>query len=172
MGYAMTTETEEKMPAIGFDMVRISTFIRRLICLRQHRLHGRAAHPLMFLGMMAHTIKSTRPSLQVFRLLHCASPPAPSMQLSFLATGITIQSPQLDINTVAAGGGSRLFFRSGLFVVGPEVGIHPSSIRVHSASHRRTTHGGFLLCCPVVNECSRLGLIRDQCAIARAVTWP
>lgn len=30
--------------------------------------------------------------------------------------GVTIQSPQLDINTVAAGGGSRLFFRNGLFV--------------------------------------------------------
>ena len=29
--------------------------------------------------------------------------------------GVTIQAPQLDINTVAAGGGSRLFFRSGLF---------------------------------------------------------
>lgn len=35
-------------------------------------------------------------------------------------SGITIQSPQLDIKTVAAGGGSRLFFRSGLFAVGPE----------------------------------------------------
>jgi len=34
--------------------------------------------------------------------------------------GVTVQSPQLDINTVAAGGGSRLFYRSGLFVVGPE----------------------------------------------------
>lgn len=34
--------------------------------------------------------------------------------------GITIQASQLDINTVAAGGGSMLFFRSGLFVVGPE----------------------------------------------------
>ncbi|KAJ2977933.1 hypothetical protein NUW58_g7658 [Xylaria curta] len=40
--------------------------------------------------------------------------------------GITIQSPQLDINTVAAGGGSRLLFKNGLFVVGPEsVGAHP-----------------------------------------------
>lgn len=40
--------------------------------------------------------------------------------------GVTIQAPQLDINTVAAGGGSRLFFRSGLFVVGPEsAGAHP-----------------------------------------------
>lgn len=40
--------------------------------------------------------------------------------------GVTIQSPQLDINTVAAGGGSRLFFRNGLFVVGPEsASAHP-----------------------------------------------
>lgn len=40
--------------------------------------------------------------------------------------GVTIQSPQLDINTVAAGGGSRIFFRNGLFVVGPEsAGAHP-----------------------------------------------
>jgi 5-oxoprolinase (ATP-hydrolysing) len=40
--------------------------------------------------------------------------------------GVAIQSPQLDINTVAAGGGSRLFWRNGLFVVGPEsAGAHP-----------------------------------------------
>lgn len=40
--------------------------------------------------------------------------------------GVTIQCPQLDVNTVAAGGGSMLFFRSGLFVVGPEsAGAHP-----------------------------------------------
>ncbi|KAK9371065.1 Hydantoinase B/oxoprolinase-domain-containing protein [Lipomyces kononenkoae] len=40
--------------------------------------------------------------------------------------GVTIQSPQLDINTVAAGGGSQLFWRNGLFVVGPEsAGAHP-----------------------------------------------
>lgn len=40
--------------------------------------------------------------------------------------GVTIQSPQLDINTVAAGGGSRLFFKNGLFVVGPEsASAHP-----------------------------------------------
>ncbi|XP_070575126.1 5-oxoprolinase-like isoform X2 [Ptychodera flava] len=40
--------------------------------------------------------------------------------------GVTIQAPQLDINTVAAGGGSMLMFRSGLFVVGPEsAGAHP-----------------------------------------------
>ncbi|EIN04199.1 5-oxoprolinase [Punctularia strigosozonata HHB-11173 SS5] len=34
--------------------------------------------------------------------------------------GVTIQSPQLDINTVAAGGGSCLTFRNGLFLAGPD----------------------------------------------------
>lgn len=40
--------------------------------------------------------------------------------------GISIQSPQLDINTVAAGGGSILSWRNGLFMVGPEsASAHP-----------------------------------------------
>ncbi|KUJ15080.1 uncharacterized protein LY89DRAFT_671471 [Mollisia scopiformis] len=40
--------------------------------------------------------------------------------------GIVIQSPQLDINTVAAGGGSILSWKNGLFQVGPEsAGAHP-----------------------------------------------
>ena len=40
--------------------------------------------------------------------------------------GVTVMAPQLDINTVAAGGGSRLFWRNGLFVVGPEsASAHP-----------------------------------------------
>lgn len=34
--------------------------------------------------------------------------------------GIIILSPQLEINTVAAGGGSRLFFNNGMFIVGPQ----------------------------------------------------
>ncbi|KAF7547915.1 hypothetical protein G7046_g8858 [Stylonectria norvegica] len=39
---------------------------------------------------------------------------------------VTIQSPQLDINTVAAGGGSILAWRNGLFNVGPEsAGANP-----------------------------------------------
>merc|ERR1719277_1370393 len=43
--------------------------------------------------------------------------------------GVTIQAPQLDISTVAAGGGSRLFFRAGLFAVGPEsAGAHPGPV--------------------------------------------
>ncbi|KAJ3276823.1 hypothetical protein HDV01_002878 [Terramyces sp. JEL0728] len=43
-----------------------------------------------------------------------------------ITAGIPIQAPQLDINTVAAGGGSRLFFRNGMFAVGPEsASAHP-----------------------------------------------
>ncbi|KAI5292868.1 hypothetical protein KEM55_007454, partial [Ascosphaera atra] len=43
-----------------------------------------------------------------------------------VTAGVTIQSPQLDINTVAAGGGSILFWRNGLFAVGPEsASSHP-----------------------------------------------
>ncbi|XP_074644558.1 5-oxoprolinase-like [Tubulanus polymorphus] len=46
-----------------------------------------------------------------------------------MTAGVAIQAPQLDINTVAAGGGSQLFFRSGLFVVGPEsAGAHPGPV--------------------------------------------
>jgi 5-oxoprolinase (ATP-hydrolysing) len=40
--------------------------------------------------------------------------------------GITVQAPQLDINTVAAGGGSILSWRNGMFAVGPEsASSHP-----------------------------------------------
>lgn len=43
--------------------------------------------------------------------------------------GVSIQAPQLAIETVAAGGGSRIFFRSGLFVVGPESSsAHPGPV--------------------------------------------
>ncbi|WP_321492934.1 hydantoinase B/oxoprolinase family protein [uncultured Desulfobacter sp.] len=39
---------------------------------------------------------------------------------------VRIQAPQLHIKTVAAGGGSRLFFDNGMFLVGPEsAGAHP-----------------------------------------------
>ncbi|OKL59785.1 hypothetical protein UA08_04737 [Talaromyces atroroseus] len=43
-----------------------------------------------------------------------------------VTAGIALQTPQLDINTVAAGGGSRLFWSHGLFKVGPDsAGAHP-----------------------------------------------
>ncbi|WP_054692966.1 hydantoinase/oxoprolinase family protein [Desulfosarcina cetonica] len=43
--------------------------------------------------------------------------------------GVRIQAPQLHIKTVAAGGGSRLFFDNGMFLVGPEsAGAHPGPV--------------------------------------------
>jgi len=54
--------------------------------------------------------------------------------------GVTINAPQLDINTVAAGGGSRLFFRAGLYVVGPEsAGAHPGPICYRKGGHLAVT---------------------------------
>lgn len=39
---------------------------------------------------------------------------------------VIISSPQLRINTVAAGGGSRLFWKNQMFIVGPEsASAHP-----------------------------------------------
>ncbi|KAG8942316.1 hypothetical protein FRC00_011918, partial [Tulasnella sp. 408] len=53
--------------------------------------------------------------------------------------GVTIQSPQLDINTVAAGGGSCLTFRNDLFLAGPEsAGAEPGP----ATSDRRGRKGG------------------------------
>jgi 5-oxoprolinase (ATP-hydrolysing) len=34
--------------------------------------------------------------------------------------GVTVQTPQLDITTVAAGGGSILTYKNGLFNAGPQ----------------------------------------------------
>jgi len=60
--------------------------------------------------------------------------------------GVTIQSPQLDINTVAAGGGSRLFFRNGLFVVGPEsAGAHPGPACYRKGGPLCVTDANFFL---------------------------
>ncbi|KAH7313023.1 Hydantoinase B/oxoprolinase-domain-containing protein [Rhexocercosporidium sp. MPI-PUGE-AT-0058] len=40
-----------------------------------------------------------------------------------MGAGVTIQSPQLDITTVAAGGGSILTYRNGLFNAGPQSAV-------------------------------------------------
>lgn len=43
--------------------------------------------------------------------------------------GVHIQAPQMNIKTVAAGGGSRLYFKNGMFAVGPESsGAHPGPV--------------------------------------------
>lgn len=60
--------------------------------------------------------------------------------------GVTIQSPQLDINTVAAGGGSRLFWKNGLFVVGPEsAGAHPGPVCYRKGGYLTVTDANLLL---------------------------
>lgn len=49
--------------------------------------------------------------------------------LETTTAGVAIQAPQLDIHTVAAGGGSRLFWQHGMLAVGPEsAGAHPGPV--------------------------------------------
>ena len=60
--------------------------------------------------------------------------------------GVTIQAPQLDITTVAAGGGSRLFYRDGMFVVGPEsAGAHPGPVCYKKGGHLAITDANLFL---------------------------
>ncbi|CAH2097807.1 unnamed protein product [Euphydryas editha] len=60
--------------------------------------------------------------------------------------GVTIQAPQLDINTVAAGGGSMLMFRSGLFVAGPEsAGAQPGPACYRKGGPLTVTDANLLL---------------------------
>ena len=60
--------------------------------------------------------------------------------------GVTIQAPQLDINTVAAGGGSRLFYRNGLVEVGPEsAGAHPGPLCYRKGGHAAVTDANLVL---------------------------
>jgi 5-oxoprolinase (ATP-hydrolysing) len=61
--------------------------------------------------------------------------------------GVTIQSPQLHIETVAAGGGSRLFFSdSGMFVVGPESsGAHPGPVCYRKGGYLSITDANLFL---------------------------
>ncbi|KAG1748081.1 Hydantoinase/oxoprolinase-domain-containing protein [Suillus lakei] len=60
--------------------------------------------------------------------------------------GVTIQSPQLDINTVAAGGGSCLTFRNGLFLAGPEsAGAQPGPACYRKGGPLAVTDANLLL---------------------------
>jgi 5-oxoprolinase (ATP-hydrolysing) len=60
--------------------------------------------------------------------------------------GVRIQAPQLHIKTVAAGGGSRLFFDSGMFMVGPEsAGAHPGPICYRKNGHLAVTDANLVL---------------------------
>ena len=60
--------------------------------------------------------------------------------------GVRIQAPQMHIKTVAAGGGSRLFFRNGLFEVGPEsAGAHPGPVCYRKKGHLSVTDANLVL---------------------------
>jgi len=60
--------------------------------------------------------------------------------------GVRIQAPQMHIKTVAAGGGSRLFFRNGLFEVGPEsAGAHPGPICYRKDGYLAVTDANLVL---------------------------
>ncbi len=59
---------------------------------------------------------------------------------------VRIQAPQLQIKTVAAGGGSRLFFESGMFLVGPESsGAHPGPVCYRKNGYLAVTDANLLL---------------------------
>ncbi|KAL4716495.1 hypothetical protein ACJJTC_015923 [Scirpophaga incertulas] len=60
--------------------------------------------------------------------------------------GVTIQAPQLDINTVAAGGGSMLQFRAGLFAAGPQsAGAEPGPACYRKGGPLTVTDANLLL---------------------------
>ncbi|WVZ22009.1 hypothetical protein V8G54_000553 [Vigna mungo] len=60
--------------------------------------------------------------------------------------GAISQAPQLDINTVAAGGGSKLKFQFGAFQVGPEsVGAHPGPVCYRKGGELAITDANLIL---------------------------
>ncbi len=60
--------------------------------------------------------------------------------------GIAIKTPQIEILTTAAGGGSRLFYRNGLFVVGPESsGAHPGPVCYKKGGYLSITDANLVL---------------------------
>ncbi|BBO90319.1 hydantoinase B/oxoprolinase family protein [Desulfosarcina ovata] len=60
--------------------------------------------------------------------------------------GVRIQAPQLQIKTVAAGGGSRLFFDNGMFLVGPESsGAHPGPVCYRKGGFLSVTDANLVL---------------------------
>jgi len=60
--------------------------------------------------------------------------------------GINVKTPQIEILTTAAGGGSRLFYQNGLFVVGPESsGAHPGPVCYKKGGYLSVTDANLVL---------------------------
>jgi N-methylhydantoinase A/oxoprolinase/acetone carboxylase beta subunit len=102
VGYARTTyDASARQPVIGFDMGGTSTDVSRCGG-RPERCNRRA------------TLQLVRVALGCSRVVRrCRYGGHLEHVFESVTAGVTIQAPQLDINTVAAGGGSRLFYRSG-----------------------------------------------------------
>jgi len=63
-----------------------------------------------------------------------------------VTAGVAIQAPQLDIHTVAAGGGSRLFLERGMFRVGPESSrAHPGPVCYRKNGYLAVTDANVVL---------------------------
>ncbi|MCI5212746.1 MAG: 5-oxoprolinase, partial [Candidatus Electrothrix sp. ATG2] len=70
----------------------------------------------------------------------------PELTFENCTAGVRIHAPQLDIRTVAAGGGSRLFFDNGMFRVGPEsAGAHPGPICYRKNGYLTVTDANLVL---------------------------
>jgi len=84
--------------------------------------------------------------------------------------GVRIQAPQLHIKTVAAGGGSRLFFENGMLRVGPaSAGAHPGPVCYRKGGHLTVTDANLVLGRLVPTYFPRIfGLSGDQLLDARA----
>ena len=60
--------------------------------------------------------------------------------------GVRVQAPQIHIKTVAAGGGSRLFYVNGMFKVGPEsAGAHPGPVCYRKDGYLALTDANLVL---------------------------
>lgn len=71
---------------------------------------------------------------------------APEHIMESVISQVRLQTPQLDISTVAAGGGSMLFFRNGMFVVGPESALaHPGPACYRKGGPLTVTDANLLL---------------------------
>jgi len=61
-------------------------------------------------------------------------------------SGTRIQTPQLNIRTVAAGGGSRLFYHNSMLTIGPEsAGAHPGPVCYRKNGHLAITDANLFL---------------------------
>lgn len=105
VGYALTSwDPERKQPVIGYDFLSSIATCALTLCDDSLDVGGTSTDVSRFDGRYEVVYETT-------------------------TAGVTIQSPQLDINTVAAGGGSCLTFRNGLFMAGPEsAGAEPGPV--------------------------------------------